>query len=100
MWGQVGSLQNRRKFYALEAGAEGEALEPRQQLPKMPAGGALQGSSQVVLAASEASPHHGGGCPFLALGYWTTLVQHRSKLVLGIDKEWGWGSWPSLVPFE
>lgn len=51
-------------------------------------------------AASEASPHHGGGCPFLAVGYWTTLVQHRSKLVLGIDKEWGWGSWPSLVPFE
>ena len=40
-------------------------------------------------AASEASPHHGGGCPFLAVGYWTTLVQHRSKLVLWIDKEWG-----------
>jgi len=44
----------------LEAGAEGEALEPRHQLPKMPAGGALQGRSQVVPAASEASPHHGG----------------------------------------
>lgn len=64
MWGQVGSLQNqRRKFNALEAGAEGEALEPRHRLPKMPAGGALQGRSQVVPAASEASPAMGEGYP-------------------------------------
>lgn len=80
MWGQVGSLQNQRKFYTLEAGAEGEALEPRQQLPKMPAGGALQGSSQVVQQHQRPPPTTGEAVHFSLLDTGPLLFSTEANL--------------------
>lgn len=45
-------------------------------------------------------PATGKAVWFLTHGYWTSGVQHRNKLVSEIDKEWGWGGWPSLVPLS
>lgn len=100
MWGQVGSLQNQEILcfgsrcrgwsFGTQAPTTQDASRwsPPGQEPGGP--GSIRGLP----------PPRGKAVWFLTHGYWTSGVQHRNKLVSEIDKEWGWGGWPSLVPLS